>query len=168
MEKTWKPVTAGILSILAGVVAVLVGIGDLVKGELARRIVFHIGGEAVGFLLMIIGIVAIVGGSFAIGRRVWGWLWPVQFVPCSRSMLPSWGYWRSFLWLCLRANSTNPPLKQRVEHHRALRRKLKFKNKGVRSAVMTRQPIEFYIKPNYTMDNVVFSNINIRGGQTKE
>jgi hypothetical protein len=72
MAKTWKPTTGGILSIIAGVVAVLVGIGDLVKGELARRMVFHIGGEAVGVLLMIIGIVAIVGGSFAIGRRVWG------------------------------------------------------------------------------------------------
>jgi hypothetical protein len=72
MAKTWKPTTAGILSIIAGAVAVLVGIGDLVKGELARRMVFHIGGEAVGVLLMIIGIVAIVGGSFAIERRVWG------------------------------------------------------------------------------------------------
>jgi hypothetical protein len=72
MAKTWKPTTGGILSIIAGAVAVLVGIGDLVKGELARRMVFHIGGEAVGVLLLIIGIVAIVGGSLAIGRRVWG------------------------------------------------------------------------------------------------
>ena len=55
MEKTWKPVTAGILSIISGVVALLVGIGDLVKGELARRIVFHIGGETIGVLLIVIG-----------------------------------------------------------------------------------------------------------------
>ena len=72
MEKTWKPVTAGILSILSGVVALLVGIGDLVKGELARRIVFHIGGEAIGVLLLALGIVAIIGGIFAIRRHVWG------------------------------------------------------------------------------------------------
>jgi len=72
MEKTWKPVTAGILSILSGVVASLVGIGAIVKGELARRMIFHIGGEAIGVLLLVIGIVAIIGGIFAIRRHVWG------------------------------------------------------------------------------------------------
>ena len=72
MEKTWKPVTAGILSILSGVVASLVGIGAIVKGELARRMVFHIGGEAIGVLLLVIGVVAIIGGVFAIRRKVWG------------------------------------------------------------------------------------------------
>jgi len=72
MEKTWKPITAGILSIISGVVALLVGIGDLVKGELARRIVFHIGGETIGVLLIVLGIIAIIGGIFAIRRHVWG------------------------------------------------------------------------------------------------
>jgi hypothetical protein len=72
MTKTWKPITAGILSIFSGVVASLVGIGAIVRGELARRIVFHIGGEVVGALLLVLGIVAIIGGVFAINRRVWG------------------------------------------------------------------------------------------------
>ena len=72
MEKTWKPITAGILSIISGVVALLVGIGDLVKGELARRIVSHIGGKTIGVLLIVLGIIAIIGGIFAIRRHVWG------------------------------------------------------------------------------------------------
>jgi hypothetical protein len=72
MEKTWKPVTAGILSILSGVVASLVGIGAIVKGDLARRMIFHRGGEAIGVLLLVLGIVAIIGGIFAIRRHAWG------------------------------------------------------------------------------------------------
>lgn len=71
-KKTWMPTTAGILSIISGVVASLVGIGTIVRGELARRMVFHIGGEAIGVLLLLIGIVAIIGGVFALNRRVWG------------------------------------------------------------------------------------------------
>jgi hypothetical protein len=72
MEKTWKPVTAGILSILSGAVAALVGIGAIVKGDLARRMIFHRGGEIIGVLLLILGIIAVIGGIFAIRRRAWG------------------------------------------------------------------------------------------------
>ena len=50
----------------------IVGIGDIVKGDLARRIIFHRGGEALGVLLLVLGIVAIIGGIFSIRRNVWG------------------------------------------------------------------------------------------------
>jgi hypothetical protein len=71
-KKTWMPTTSGIMSIISGVVACLVGIGAIARGELARRMVFHVGEEAIGVFLLLIGIVAIIGGVFALNRRVWG------------------------------------------------------------------------------------------------
>lgn len=72
MTKTWKPIVAGILSIIAGAVAVLVGIGALVRGEFIRRMMWHWGWGVVGTIALILGIVAITGGIFAIKRKVWG------------------------------------------------------------------------------------------------
>ncbi len=76
MEKTWKPTTGGILSIVAGA-------GQLIGGIVVGVIGGKIGGLAqvpgVGHLLatmaipmIILGIVAIVGGIYALKRRVWG------------------------------------------------------------------------------------------------
>ena len=89
MERTWKPTTAGILSIIAGaagiaggvLIALFGGILGLVSalvgslGEIAVSgfldglggIIGVIGAAAIG-----LGIVAIIGGIFALRRRVWG------------------------------------------------------------------------------------------------
>jgi hypothetical protein len=71
MEKTWKPTTAGILCIIAGAISVIIGI-----------VIAAIGGigwffgipwvSAIGAPSIILGIIAIVGGSCALKRRVWG------------------------------------------------------------------------------------------------
>jgi hypothetical protein len=69
--KTWKPTAAGILSIIAGTIAVISGI------EVA--VVFAIGGAsfgiawvgAIGVPIIILGIVAIIGGIYALKRRIW-------------------------------------------------------------------------------------------------
>jgi len=76
------PVTAGILSIVSGASAIIGGIiiatlfsvisgiggPGLPSGE--ARIVAWLG--VLGIPLIILGIVAIVGGVFAIRRKVWG------------------------------------------------------------------------------------------------
>ena len=75
MEKTWKPTTAGILSIVAGVPAAIGGLTVGIVGgtmawwdfPLAPRIL-----AAVGVPMLILGIVAIVGGIYALKRKVWG------------------------------------------------------------------------------------------------
>ena len=77
MEKTWKPVAGGVCSIVAGVWGVLVGgllslLGlsgatflDMPRsGFLALSIV--------GWPSLVLGILAIVGGVFAVQRRRWG------------------------------------------------------------------------------------------------
>jgi len=73
MERTWKPTTAGILCIIAGAIAVITGI-----------VVAAVGGigwffwmpwpwfSAIGFPIIVVGVIAIVGGSYALKRRMWG------------------------------------------------------------------------------------------------
>jgi hypothetical protein len=73
MQKTWKPTTAGILSIVAGALNLIVGIA------LAATDVMLLG-PLIGFpvlgplaaVLIVLGIVSVVGGIFAVQRRIWG------------------------------------------------------------------------------------------------
>lgn len=72
VPKTWKPTTAGILCIVAGVF-------NLIAGILVAGLGGTFGGMwgvpwigAIGAPLIVFGIIAIVGGVFALRRRVWG------------------------------------------------------------------------------------------------
>ncbi len=73
--RTWKPTTAGVLIIIAGIVNVIIGIA--VAATLSAFSGFAMGvpaglGAAIGVPLIIIGIISLIGGIFAIQRRVWG------------------------------------------------------------------------------------------------
>ena len=70
--KTWKPTTAGILSIVAGTVSVITGIFVVSVSELIGMMAGFWGMGAIGTPALVVGIVAIVGGAFAIRRRIWG------------------------------------------------------------------------------------------------
>jgi len=80
MERTWKPTTAGILNIVAGVIGVLLGIGVAILAEIVALVAgAYIPGlpsgvvfELIGVPWVILGVVAIVGGVFALRRRIWG------------------------------------------------------------------------------------------------
>jgi len=78
MERTWKPTTAGILGIIAGAIAVILGLVLAVAGGILGTIlgVFipFIGGAVAGLFAIpvILGIVAIIGGVYALKRRSWG------------------------------------------------------------------------------------------------
>jgi hypothetical protein len=90
MERTWKPTTAGILTIIAGclgigagvlltLLAIPLGVGGAVAGFLEEMgILGGLLGGLAGFLGMIgagiigVGIVAIIGGIYALRRRAWG------------------------------------------------------------------------------------------------
>ena len=90
MERTWKPTTAGILTIIAGclgigagvlltLLAVPLGVGGAVASFLEEMgILGALLGGLAGFLGMIgagiigVGIVAIIGGIYALRRRIWG------------------------------------------------------------------------------------------------
>jgi len=79
MEKTWKPTTAGILTIvagglnlIAGIVVASLGVACLGPMRGCMGTTGFVGFWVIGAPLIIIGIVAIVGGSFALRRKVWG------------------------------------------------------------------------------------------------
>jgi len=69
--KTWKPTTAGILCIIAGAIGVITGIVVAVVGGIGW-LFWMPWFSAIGAPIIVVGIIAIVGGSYALKRRVWG------------------------------------------------------------------------------------------------
>jgi hypothetical protein len=79
MQKTWKPTTAGILSIVAGAIGLIGGIVIATGGAFAGGLMAQLGVPfmqqligGIAALLIVLGIVAIVGGVYALKRKVWG------------------------------------------------------------------------------------------------
>jgi hypothetical protein len=73
IKKTWMPTVAGILSIVAGAIELLGGIAiGGVAAFLTTFLRFPGLGGIFGFPLMALGIVAIIGGIYSLGRRSWG------------------------------------------------------------------------------------------------
>lgn len=79
MEKTWQSTTAGILTIIAGALGLLMAIGLAVGLSIATGLLSMIPGFHGGALLVlvavprvILSIVAIAGGVYALKKRLWG------------------------------------------------------------------------------------------------
>lgn len=71
--KTWKPTTAGILTIIAGALNLIVGIIVAIIGDIVGALAgLWVGFGVIGAPLIALGIVSIIGGALAIRRRVWG------------------------------------------------------------------------------------------------
>jgi hypothetical protein len=71
--KTWKPTTAGILSITSGAITVILGLGHLTRVGLGFvGAAMFWGTLTQGILSLAAGLIAIVGGIVAIKRRFWG------------------------------------------------------------------------------------------------
>ncbi len=76
---TWMPLTAGILAIIAGAMGVTFGIVVATLGILAGGLVAVIGLPVIGWIgagfaaiPLFVGIMAIIGGVYALKRRIWG------------------------------------------------------------------------------------------------
>ena len=75
MERTWKPTVAGILCIIAGTINVIfcivvVVFGSIIGAFFGFEVVW--GWSTFAIPLIISGIIAIVGGIYALRRKVWG------------------------------------------------------------------------------------------------
>jgi len=82
-DRTWKPVTAGVLSIVSGALCLALGlllllIGGTLSGVLAAtglpNVLSFIPVPILGIAavpVILLGIGAIVGGSYAVRRRMW-------------------------------------------------------------------------------------------------
>jgi len=78
-KRTWVPTALGILTTVLGVVSLIWGLGFIVTGQPLLGVyplgnsLLHLptsGGE--GALLIVFGLLAIVGGVYALQRRFWG------------------------------------------------------------------------------------------------
>jgi hypothetical protein len=73
MDRTWKGMTAGILTIISGCYGI--GVGALVTG-IGTAFMFGIPGleliAGIGAGIIVIGIVALIAGIFTLRRRSWG------------------------------------------------------------------------------------------------
>ena len=73
MERTWKPTTAGILTIIGGIFGIVVGAFATTISELIGIFAGMPGlGAMIGAPLIGIGIVALIGGIYTMKRKVWG------------------------------------------------------------------------------------------------
>ena len=71
MQETWKPTVGGILAIAGGAIELIVGIVIAAVGSIGRFFGMP-WFSAIGAPLIILGIIAIIGGSYALKRRAWG------------------------------------------------------------------------------------------------
>ncbi len=77
MEKSWKTLTAGILDIISGVGMIFVCFGLMLAGSITgivRDVPQWVPGLlfAIAILFIVVAIVAVLGGIFAIKRKAWG------------------------------------------------------------------------------------------------
>lgn len=83
MEKTWKPMVAGILDIISGAVGLVAVVGLIIaigvtggsayfpgKGAIPEFVPSLLTGIAVP--LAILSILSLVGGIYAVQRKIWG------------------------------------------------------------------------------------------------
>jgi len=87
--KTWKPTAAGILCIIAGTISVIFCIvvavlGSIIGAFFGFEVVW--GWSTFAIPLIILGIIAIVGGIYALKRAKWGWALTGSIV----ALFPSW------------------------------------------------------------------------------
>jgi hypothetical protein len=73
IPETWMPTAAGILAILAGAGDLLLGLITLAVGHAIGRFSGIWGFGLIGVPHIILGIISIVGGVFALRRQTW-WL----------------------------------------------------------------------------------------------
>ena len=77
MKQTWKPTTAGILSIVCGAWGLIIGSVIAVAGGSAAwyaGVPFFVPRilAVIGIPMIMLGVVAIIGGIYAVKRRLWG------------------------------------------------------------------------------------------------
>ena len=69
--KSWKPLAAGILSIITGMIGIVGGGIVVLMGDFVTESEGLLGFEPLGVPSIILGAVAIAGGIFALRRRRW-------------------------------------------------------------------------------------------------
>jgi len=69
--KSWKPITSGVLSIIAGMIGIGGGGFVVLMGDFVSETGGILGFEPLGVPSIILGVVALIGGIFALRRKLW-------------------------------------------------------------------------------------------------
>ena len=72
MERTWKPTTAGILTIIGGCYGIGVGATIATAGEIAALITGVEWLGALGSGAIALGVIALIAGIVSMKRKLWG------------------------------------------------------------------------------------------------
>ena len=70
--RAWMPTAAGILSIISGAIGFFAGIVMATVGGIAGAGIGIFEFGLIGAPLIVLGIIAIIGGVFALRKRIWG------------------------------------------------------------------------------------------------
>ena len=70
--KTWKPTVAGIMTIISGCYGIGIGATVSTAGSLAGLFTGLEWLAGIGAGLIVMGVIALIGGIFALRRKVWG------------------------------------------------------------------------------------------------
>lgn len=88
-NETWKPVTGGLLAIIAGSLNFLAGLGIVLGATIIADLLAGLpafgAGIGVGTALMVVGALSVVGGAFAVRRQVW----PLALIGSIAALFPS-------------------------------------------------------------------------------
>jgi hypothetical protein len=83
MQKTWMPMTAGILEIIAGGFGLIAGLVLFIIGAVGSKLMAYYVPDippatlvvifiSIAVPLIVIAVLAIVGGIYALRRKIWG------------------------------------------------------------------------------------------------
>ena len=72
MERTWKPTTAGILSIIGGIAGIVIGAVATLGISMVSMVIGFEWLAGIGVGLIIMGVIALIGGIYALKRKKWG------------------------------------------------------------------------------------------------
>ncbi len=93
-DRTWRPTVGGLLSILAGSWNLLLGLGAVIGGTFFPSLTPTFGGVtggisttgiAAGVFFIVIGLISIIGGAYALARRGW----PIALAGSIIALFPS-------------------------------------------------------------------------------
>ena len=94
MEKTWKGTWAGILTIIGGCIGIGAGAAAAAFVEVIGELAGIPGlGAMIGAPLIVMGIIALIAGIFALRRKAWGFALTgaILAIPCSLILLGGGG-----------------------------------------------------------------------------
>ncbi|MFH0846457.1 MAG: hypothetical protein V1894_00150 [Chloroflexota bacterium] len=73
--KTWKPIAAGFLTLIAGVIGLIRALTLLLYGKPFGGAIFNLPGFALSnYPSGLLSLIAIIGGTYALRRRSWAWV----------------------------------------------------------------------------------------------